>query len=123
MEPSVSNKTTLPLLAAIAALAVSSPLVAQTRSTVDASILDAAVAARPDRDRALVTSALTSGRSLDVARSMGLTPEAVSARIAALDDAGMKQVAGEILAGGDSNIVISTTALIIALLLILVLTR
>ena len=109
--------------AAVAALALTAPLAAQSRSTVDAGMLDAAVAVRSDLSRARVTSALTSPRANAVAASMGLSPAVVATRIAALDDAGAAQVAGEILSGGDSSIVISTTAIIIGLLLIILLTR
>jgi len=111
------------LLAAFAAISLASPLAAQTRSTVDAGILNAAVASRPDRDRDAVTTALSSSRALEVASSMGLSADGLALRIAALSDAESKQVAGEILAGGSSNVVISTTAIIIGLLLIIVLTR
>lgn len=116
-------QSSLVVLAALAATAAVAPLSAQTRSTVDATTLDAAVAARPDRNRTTVTTALTTPRALSVAQSMGLSPEAVTTRIAALDDAAAKQVADEILAGGDSTIVISTTAVIIGLLLLILLTR
>ncbi len=119
----MSKTTALPILAAIVALAATSPLAAQTRGTFDATTLDAAVSARPDRNRTVVTAALTSSRALGVAAGLGLTPEALSTRIAALDDAGMTKVADQVLAGGDSNVVISTTALIIALLLVIILTR
>lgn len=110
-------------IAAVAALAVTAPLAAQSRSTVDANMLDAAVAVRSDLNRTRVTSALTSPRANAVAASMGLSPAVVAARLAALDDAGAAQVSGEILSGGDSTVVISTTAIIIGLLLIILLTR
>ena len=54
---------------------------------------------------------------------MGLSPDALTARIAALDDASAQNVADQILAGGDDRIVLSTTAVIIGLLLIILLTR
>jgi len=119
----VSHRKSLSLLAAIAAISLASPLAAQTRSTVDAGTLEAAVAARPDRHRSFVTSTLTSTRALAVASTMGLSADGVASRIAALDEAGTKQVADEILAGGESKVVISTTAIIIGLLLIILLTR
>jgi len=110
-------------IAAVAVTTLSAPLAAQSRSTVDAGNLDAAVSARQDRSRAAVTAALTSPRALSVASSMGLSPDVVATRIASLDDASTKQVSDEILAGGDSTIVLSTTAIIIGLLLIILLTR
>lgn len=119
----MSHHTSSFVLAAIAALSLTSPLAAQTRSTVDAGTLNAAVSARQDRNRGVVTTALTSSRALSIANSMGLTSDGVASRIAALDEQGTKQVADEMLAGGDSTVVISTTAIIIGLLLIILLTR
>jgi hypothetical protein len=119
----VSKQISLSVLAAFAAVTLAAPLSAQTRSTIDAGSLDAAVAVRPVNTRAAVSSALTSTSALAVAANMGLTPEAVATRIAALDDASAKKVADQILAGGDDRIVLSTTAVIIGLLLIILLTR
>ena len=119
----MSSLASLSVLTAIAAISLSSPLAAQSRSTVDAGTLNAAVAARSDRNRDVVTSSLTSSRALALASSMGLSADGVESRIAALDDAGTKRVADEVLAGGDNTIVISTTAIIIGLLLIILLTR
>ena len=119
----MSKHLSVVLLAALATLTLSVPVAAQKRSTVSAGVLDAAVSASPDRNRAVVTSALTSGNALAVAATMGLSPDAVAARIAALDDASTQKVADQILAGGDERIVISTTAIIIGLLLIILLTR
>jgi len=111
------------VLVAFATLSVAAPVIAQQRSTVDVTALDAAVAARPDRNRAIVTSALMSADGLAVAERMGVSRDALTARIAALDDASAQKVADQLLAGGDQTIVISTTAIIIALLLIILLTR
>ncbi len=119
----MKNHTLKLAVAAVALSAAAMPLAAQSRSTVDVNTLDAAVTVRSDRNRAAVTAALTSPRALAVAGSMGLTADGLATRIASLDDAGMKQVADELLAGGDSTIVVSTTAVIIALLLIILLTR
>ena len=119
----MSNRISLSLVAAFAAIAISAPVHAQARSTVDASVLNAAVAARPDRSRAFVTSTLTSSNAIAAAATMGLSPENVAARIASLDDASARKVADQILAGGDSTVVISTTAIIIGLLILILLTR
>ena len=119
----MSNRISLSLVAAFAAMAVAAPLHAQMRSTIDASALDATVASRPDRSRALVTSTLTSNTALGIAASMGLSAENVSTRIAALDDASARKVADQMLAGGDQMVVISTTAIIIGLLILILLTR
>jgi L-serine deaminase len=119
----VKKHKTLSTLAAIAAISIATPLAAQSRSTVDMRTLDAAVIVHTDANRSAVTAALTSTRALAVAGTMGLSPEDVSTRLAALDDASVKQVADEILAGGESRVVISTTAIIIGLLIIILLTR
>lgn len=119
----MSKHLSVVLLAALATITLSVPVSAQKRSTVDTGVLDAAVSALPDRNRAVVTSALTASNALAVAATMGLSPDAVTARIAALDDASAQKVADQILAGGDERIVISTTAIIIGLLLIILLTR
>ncbi|HYW51694.1 MAG TPA: hypothetical protein VE861_13860 [Gemmatimonadaceae bacterium] len=120
----MTKTKSMTFLAAFAALSLSAPLAAQTRSTVNAATLNAAVSARPERaSRAAVTSALTSSRALEIAATMGLSSDAVSARIGALDEVGTARIAEEVLAGGDSTIVISTTAIIIGLLLLILLTR
>ncbi len=119
----MSKQHSLVLFAALASIAVAAPLAAQTRSTVDPGALEAAVAARTDDNRKFVTSTLTSSAALAVAATMGLSPDAVSARLAALDDASARKVAEKILAGGDQTVVISTTAIIIGLLLVILLTR
>lgn len=111
------------LLAAVAAVTLSAPLAAQSRSTIDAGTLDGAVAARPANNRAIVSSALTSSSALTTAASLGLSRSALETRIASLDDASAQQLAEKILAGGDSTVVISTTAIIIGLLLLILLTR
>jgi hypothetical protein len=113
----------LSLLVALAAITVTAPLQAQTRSTVNATVLDATVASRQSSERDVVRTALTSSSALTVAAGMGLSPDAVAARVASLDDASAKKVADQILAGGDSTIVISTTAIIIGLLVLILLTR
>lgn len=113
----------LSLITAVAAITLSAPLSAQQRSTVDISTLDAAISARPVTNRAMVMSALSSTEAHAAAATMGLTPEALATRIAVLDDATAKKMADQILAGGDGSVVISTTAIIIGLLLIILLTR
>jgi hypothetical protein len=119
----VSKTVSVSLIAAFAAISLAAPLSAQRKSVIDARTLDAAVASRQIDNRAFVTSALTSSNGLAVAASMGLSPDAVTNRIASLDDASARKVADQILAGGDQMIVISTTAVIIGLLLLILLTR
>jgi hypothetical protein len=108
---------------AIAVLTLSAPVSAQKRSTIDAGALDAAVVMHVNPNRTVVTSALTSTGALAVAANMGLSAEAVSNRVAALNDAEVQKMAEQILAGGDSKIVVSTTAIIIALLVLILVTR
>lgn len=119
----MSSHLTTPVIAAFAALAVAAPLSAQARSTIDPNTLEAAVVSHAVQSRAFVTSTLTSRNARSVAANMGLSPDAVAARVATLDDASVQKVADQILAGGDSRIVISTTAIIIGLLLLILLTR
>jgi hypothetical protein len=118
----VSHSSSRTLVAALA-LAVAVPMSAQSRGTIDAGTLDAAVAVRPATDRAALNSAFTSAQGQAAAARLGLTPDALTARIAALDDASARAVSEQVLAGGDGTIVISTTAIIIGLLLIILLTR
>lgn len=119
----MSKHLSVSLVAAVAAIAIAAPVSAQQRSTVDVGTLDAAVSVHPAGNRAVITTALSSKEAQAAAARMGLSPDALSARIAALDDASAQKVADQILAGGDSRIVISTTAVIIGLLLIILLTR
>ena len=119
----MSKHFSLSLITALACITLAAPLSAQSRSTIDAGTLDAAVSVKAVNNRAIVASALTSSSSLAIAANMGLSPEVVATRIAALDDASARKVADQILAGGDDRIVISTTAIIIGLLLIILLTR
>lgn len=119
----VSKRTAVSFVAMFAAITLAAPLHAQTRSTIDPTALDAAVSTRPDANRSRIASALSSDAGRAAASNMGVTQEALATRIAALDDASAKKVADQILAGGDGTVVISTTAIIIGLLLIILLTR
>ena len=119
----MSKHLSVSLIAAVAAVTFAAPVSAQQRSTVDVSTLDATVSTRPAGNRAVVASALSSTEARAVAARMGMSPEALAARIAVLDDASAQKVADQILAGGDSTIVLSTTAIIIGLLLLILLTR
>lgn len=110
------------LFVALAAITVSAPLSAQGRSTVDATVLNAAVAELPTTRRAAVAAVLTSDRAVAVAKRLGLSAEDVSARVAALDDQSVQQLDDRILAGGDSTVVIRTTTIIIVLLVLILLT-
>lgn len=112
----------MPLFVALATISMSAPLSAQASGTVNSATLDAAVAARPAPGRAVVTSALTSSEAITAAGKMGMSADQLSARAAALDAASVNQFADQIRAGGRENVVISTTAIIIGLLILILLT-
>jgi hypothetical protein len=112
---------------AIAALGMTAPLAAQTRSAVSVTELDAAVAERPAAVREAVMEFLTTDRAQEVANRMGVSVTDLSARVSGLDQASLDRIAdqagvtGEALAGGaDERIVISATTLIIILLVVLI---
>jgi hypothetical protein len=119
----VSNMLPMSMLVAAATLTLSAPISAQGRSTISSSALDAAVAARPASNRAVVASALSSSQAVAAAGRLGMSSDQLKARIAALDDASAQQLADRILAGGRANLVISTTAIIIILLVLILLTH
>jgi hypothetical protein len=106
--------------AAVAAMIIVAPLPAQQRSTVNSAALDAAVAARPADNRAVLTAAVSSPSAVAMAGRVGITPTQLAARVAALDDASAQQLADRVRAGG-GTLVIGTTTVIIVLLLILLL--
>lgn len=118
----MSNRIPVTLLAAMATLTLSAPLMAQARSTAGSAALDAAVVARPADQRAAVTAALTSPQALAAAERLGMNADQVTARVAALDEPAVGQLSDRILAGGNSTVVISTTAIIIGLLILILLT-
>lgn len=117
------------LLMAVAALGVTAPLAAQTRSAVSVADLDAAVAERPSAVREAVGAFLTTDRAQELADGMGMTVTELSAQVAGLDDEslnGFAEQAGisdEALAGGAETIVITATTAIIILLLIILLVK
>jgi len=121
------NHRTLFIAMAIVSLGVATPLVAQGRSAVSPAELDAAAAARPAGNRQAVRNLLSTGEAQSVAGRMGLSAADLSARVASLDDASLNLLAEQAgvvdrdLAGGDGKIVISTTAVIIGLLLLILL--
>lgn len=123
----MSTCRSLSLLTALAMLGVASPVVAQSRSAVRGADLDAAVAARPAAHREAVRSLLSSDDARQLAGRMGVSSADLSARVAALDGASLDRLAqqagvnDQILAGGSDKVVISTTAIIIGLLIIILL--
>lgn len=116
-------------ISVVAALGLTSPLLAQSRSAVSSAELDAAAAARPMGHRDALRGFLMTDQAQTVAARMGVSPSDLSARLATLDDASLDgilqgtELGDRILAGGDGTIVISTTAVIIGLLLLILLTK
>jgi CHASE3 domain sensor protein len=115
------------MIMTVAALGLAGPLYAQGRSAVSSAELDAAVVSRPDANREAIRQLLATPQAQKVAGQMGVSPSELSARVAALDQATVNQLAQQAqvndpaLAGGSSTVVIGTTALIIALLVIILL--
>jgi hypothetical protein len=125
----MSNYRTLFTAMAVVSLGVATPLVAQGRSAVSPAELDAAAATRPVGNRQAVRNLLSTSQAQTVAGQMGLSAAELSARVARLDDASLNLLAERAgagdrdLAGGDGTIIISTTAVIIGLLLLILLIK
>jgi hypothetical protein len=122
--------THLPLstIAALAALALASPVLAQDRSAVSVAELDAAVTAAPAPEGEAVRQFLSTEQVQKLAGQMGVSASELSARVAALDDATLSQLAQQsgladqaLAGGGRETVVISTTAIIIILLILILL--
>ena len=111
------------------AICVASPLVAQGRSAVSPSELDAAAAARSTGNRETIVNLLATPQAQKIATRMGVSTRALSTRVAALDQATVNQIAAQagvndkVLAGGSETVVISTTVIIIFLLVLILITR
>lgn len=115
-------------LLAAALLGVSAQAAAQKPATVSSATLDAAVAsARPQSNRAALRAFLATSEALGEAARLGVDAADLSAQVATLDDETVDRFArrhgldNRVLAGGDT-IVISTTAVIIGLLILILLT-
>jgi uncharacterized protein YidB (DUF937 family) len=123
----MSNRISLSTIAAIAALGLVSPILAQQRSAVSGADLDSAVVASAVQDREAVRHFLSTEQVQEVADQLGVGATELSARVAALDDATLARLAQQggldepALAGGANEIVLSTTAVIIILLLVILL--
>ena len=121
----MSQHLNVSMVMAVAALGVTTPLVAQGRSTVTAADLDAAISTRPAGNREAVRNFLATDQVRNVAERMGVSASDLSARVATLDEASLNQIAAQAgagdkaLAGGASTIVISSTVIIIALLILI----
>ncbi|NOT08004.1 MAG: hypothetical protein HOP28_07345 [Gemmatimonadales bacterium] len=123
----MSNRLHRPIVLTIAALALSAPLAAQGRSAVNEAELDAAVTARPAGNREAMRTMLTTTQARQVAAKMGANTADLLAGLATLDEGSVTFLADRaranerLLAGGAGNIVISTTAVIIGLLILILL--
>jgi len=125
----MSIHRTLSLLAASAALGLTTPLLAQGRSAVTSAELETAVATRPAGTREAVRDFLAIPQVQKVADRMGVSTAELAAGVATLDQSSLDRiaqlgvVADRPLAGGDNTIVISTTAIIIGLLILILLVK
>lgn len=115
-------------LVAIAVIGLGAPALAQNKSTVSSAALDAAVTTvRPTSSRAALQSFLATEDARNTAARFGVDAADLSAGVATLDDRTVDRLAerhgigDRALAGGD-RIVISTTAVIIALLVLILVT-
>ena len=116
----------------LAALGLATPLSAQERRAVSGSELEAAVLTRSGQraaNEAAVQRFIQCDRVKSAAEGMGVRTEGLAARVGALDDPTLNQLAERTraderqLAGGSSTIVISSTVIIIALLIIILLVK
>jgi hypothetical protein len=123
----MSNHRTLSLLVAASAFGLTAPLHAQGRSAVTTAELEAAVTVRPAGTRQAVRDFLALPQVQKVADRMGVSTADLSAGVAGLDQASLDRIAQQTavgdrtLAGGANTIVISTTAIIIGLLILILL--
>ena len=123
----MSKRLSLSTIAAVAALGLASPVLAQQRSAVSGVELDAAVITSPSQGGEAVRQFLSSHQVRQVADQLGVTATELSAHLAALDDATLARLAQQggldeqVLAGGANTIVLSTTAIIIILLVLILL--
>jgi hypothetical protein len=123
----MSKSFSLSMIMAVAALGMTAPLCAQSRSAVSRAELDAAVAERPAVAQGAVREFLTTDGVRDVARRMGVSGSELSAAVASLDEATLNRIASQAgisdkaLAGGANTIVISATTAIIILLIVIIL--
>jgi uncharacterized protein YidB (DUF937 family) len=124
----MSKRLPFSLIAAVAALAFSSPVQAQDRSAVSGAELDVAVLATPAHEGVAVRQFLSTEQVQEVAEQLGVNAPDLAAHVEAMDDATLARLAQQggldeqALAGGADRIVISTTAIIIGLLILILVT-
>jgi len=112
----------LATLTAIATSSLTAPLTAQSPSTIDLTAVDRAVTAPATDAHTTLTQLFATEQGRTAISRVGLSPDAVAARVAMLDDARAERLADRVLAGGRGSIVISTTAIIIILLVLILIT-
>jgi hypothetical protein len=124
----MSSHSVLSTIAAIVALGLASPVLAQDRSAVSGAELDAAVLGSTVQGGEAVRQFLSTEQVQEVADELGVSATELSASVAAVDNATLARLAqqgglGEQdLAGGADTIVLSTTAVIIILLILILIT-
>lgn len=116
-------------VAAILSLTLfAAPLTAQDRSTVSTSALQTAIAKSPSVTQKGLQTFIATDRVAATIKSIGLKQSDVEARVAKMDQAALTAFAQQTklddreLVGGRDTIVISATALIIALLILILIT-
>ena len=103
-------------------------LVAQDRSAVGTTELNAAVKSRPSAKADMVREMLSGDEARKLAGTMGVSAEELTTRVDALDGAALDRLAEQagitesMVMRKRANVVISTTAIIIVLLLLILLT-
>lgn len=113
----------------LATLGASAPLAAQARSAVSSAELESAVLTSPAPNQAAVQSFLQDARVTEAASRMGVSTADLAAGASTLDESTLNQwaertrAADRGLAGGSDTVVISTTAIIIGLLILILLLK
>lgn len=124
----MSSHSVLSTIAAIVALGLASPVLAQDRSAVSGAELDAAVLVSTAQGGEAVRQFLSTEQVQEVADELGVSATELSASVAAVDNATLARLAQQgglaeqDLAGGADTIVLSTTAVIIILLILILIT-
>jgi len=122
------SHSVLSTIAAIVALGLASPALAQDRSAVSGAELDAAVLVSPAQGGEAVRQFLSTEQVQRLADELGVSATELSASVAAVDNATLARLAQQSrldeqdLAGGADTIVLSTTAVIIILLILILIT-
>ena len=113
-----------PFLALFAAFVLSTPLAAQSRTTISSTDLDSAVTASQVDARATVVRFIELKEVQAAAKLLGISATALTARVAQLDSAQVEQVAQQIsfnedpLTGGANILGISIGLILLIILLI-----